>query len=77
MCVSYPALVLSVAGDTALVDLRGVQRRVPLVVLASAGVVVEPGNWLAVHTGLAVARLTAAEAARQQSLLDGVDHEYT
>jgi hydrogenase expression/formation protein HypC len=76
MCVSEVARVVSVEGDeAALVDLRGSQRRVPLILITSTGEKVGPGDWLLVQTGLAVARISADEAseyrARQQR---GVDH---
>ena len=76
MCVSEAGLVLSVQGDeSALVDLRGVARRVPLIVVASAGETVRPGDWLLVQTGLAVALITAAEAAERNAFrAKGVDH---
>ena len=63
MCLSEAASVVEVDGDSAVVDLRGSYRRVPLVLLTFAGEVVTPGDWLLLHTGLAVARVTAAEAA--------------
>jgi hydrogenase expression/formation protein HypC len=76
MCVAEPAQVLRVDGEMAEADVRGVTRRVPLILLESA---VSPGDWLLVHTGLAVARITAAEAHAQLTLLSGaslqgVDH---
>ena len=76
MCVSEAAFVLSVEEDeAALVDLRGSTRRVPLILITSAGEKVVPGDWLLVQTGLAVARISAAEAADYQTLRQqGVDH---
>jgi hydrogenase expression/formation protein HypC len=76
MCVSEAARVLSVQGDeSALVDLRGAARRVPLIVVTSSGVTVRPGDWLLVQTGLAVARISAAEAAEHNAFrAKGVDH---
>jgi hydrogenase maturation factor len=76
MCVSEAGLVLSVQADeSALVDLRGAARRVPLIVVTSAGETVRPGDWLLVQTGLAVARISAAEAAEHNAFrAKGVDH---
>jgi hydrogenase assembly chaperone HypC/HupF len=76
MCVSELALVLSLESDEAgSVDIRGSRRRVPLILITSTGEKVVPGDWLLVHTGLAVARISAAEAADYQSRLQhGVDH---
>jgi hydrogenase expression/formation protein HypC len=68
MCVSEAGLVLAVEGDeTALVSVAGSERRVPLIVVAGDGETVAPGDWLLIHTGLAVARITAEEAAVHHS----------
>jgi len=81
MCLAEPALVRAVEpDDTAWVDLRGVTRRVPLVVVTSSGATVAPGDWLLVQTGLAVAQITADEARNRISFLNqglskGADHE--
>jgi hydrogenase maturation factor len=70
MCVSEAGLVLAVEGDeTALVSVGGFERRVPLIVVTGAGETVTPGDWLLIHTGLAVARITADEAAFYQSFV--------
>ena len=72
MCVSEAARVIAVEGEeTALVQLRGAPRRVPIVLVTSAGEIVAPGDWLLVQTGLAVARVTAAEAAQRNAYLTG------
>jgi hydrogenase expression/formation protein HypC len=70
MCVSEAGLVVSVEADeTALCSVNGARRRVPLIILTAAGETVAPGDWLLIHTGLAVARLTADEAAAHYSYL--------
>jgi hydrogenase expression/formation protein HypC len=71
MCVAEPAQVLRVDADIAEVDVRGITRLVPLILLESTGVPVAPGDWLLVHTGLAVARISAAEAAEHLEFLKG------
>lgn len=72
MCMCEAALVLSVEGDqAALVELRGAPRWVPIVLVTSAGETVSPGDWLLVQTGLAVARVSAAEAAQRNTFLPG------
>jgi hydrogenase expression/formation protein HypC len=71
MCLSYPAQVIEVAADgTALVAGAGPARRVPLVVITSAGQRVQAGDWLLVHSGLAVARISPDEAASARALLE-------
>lgn len=68
MCLSDAAQVLEVDGDAAVVDLRGTRRRVPILLITSAGEPVHDGDWLLVHTGLAVARISAAEAAHVNAI---------
>jgi hydrogenase expression/formation protein HypC len=68
MCLSEAACVVEVDGDSAVVDLRGAHRRVPLVMLTFAGEVITPGDWLLLHTGLAVARISATEAAEVNAI---------
>jgi hydrogenase expression/formation protein HypC len=76
MCLSEAARVIRVAGDVAVVELRGARRQVPLVLLTYEGEAVGEGDWLLLHTGLAVARITAAEAAEVNAIRDlGDVHE--
>ena len=63
MCLSEAARVIEVEGDSAVVELRGARRHVPLVLLTFGGQVIQEGDWLLLHTGLAVARISAGEAA--------------
>jgi hydrogenase assembly chaperone HypC/HupF len=76
MCVAEPVLVLAVDADTACVDSRGTVRRVPLIVVSSGGECVAPGDWLLVQTGLAVAKISEAEARdRINFQTRGASHE--
>jgi hydrogenase expression/formation protein HypC len=70
MCLSMPARVLTVdaAGREAVVEIDGAERRVSLAVLTLEGRSVEPGEWLLVHTGLAVETLDPADAAELVTL---------
>ena len=78
MCVSEPGLVLAVDEGMASVEIRGVIRSVPLTVVTSAGVSVAPGDFLLVQTGLAVAKLSARDAAERILFLrQGVGYEGT
>ena len=67
MCVSYPARVLAVEpGGTALVDQHGRPQRVTL--LGTGPVAV--GDWLVVHSGIALARIDPEEARLRRELID-------
>jgi hydrogenase expression/formation protein HypC len=65
MCIAYPARVLST--DPAVADVNGTPRDIVLVALDGD---VAPGDWVLVHTGIAVARITEAEATERQRTLD-------
>jgi hydrogenase expression/formation protein HypC len=68
--MSMPARVVSVdsGGREAVTDVDGTERRVSLAVLTLDGRTVEPGDWLLVHTGLAVETLDPVEAAELVAL---------
>lgn len=66
MCLSDvgPVLRVDAFAGTAEVDLAGRSMKVSLAPLVLDGLQVTPGDWLVVHTGLAVELLDATEAAR-------------
>jgi hydrogenase assembly chaperone HypC/HupF len=66
MCLAYPARVVSVDQGSAIVDARDRCQRVVLLALDS---VAEPGDWLLIQSGLALAVIDAAEAERRRHLL--------
>jgi hydrogenase expression/formation protein HypC len=67
MCVAIPAQVTALDADgTATVDLRG---RLIRVALFPVDEPVQPGDWLLVHSGIAVARIDGAEAAVRYQLI--------
>lgn len=64
MCLSLAGRVLDVDADghEAVVDLDGSTRRISLAVLTLDGRTPAPGDWVLVHTGLAVDVLTEEDA---------------
>lgn len=64
MCVSEAGRVLTVEAETGLVDIDvdGVRRRVSAAPLVLTGTDVSPGDWLLVHTGMAVRLLEEGDA---------------
>jgi hydrogenase expression/formation protein HypC len=67
MCVAYPAQVTAVGPDgTATVLVHGRPLRIAL--LAVAEQPIGPGDWLLVHSGLALARIDADEARARLAL---------
>ena len=70
MCMAAPAQVIVVSDDrTAEVVVRGREQQVLLVGLDETARPVVAGDWLLVHSGLALGRIGAAEAATRARLL--------
>ena len=65
MCIARSGQVLRVAGEAADVEVAG---RVVAVSLLALGEPVSPGDWLLVHSGVAVARLTDDDVQIQRQL---------
>lgn len=63
MCFEMPARIVRRDGATAEADVDGTLRPVSLVVLDLEGAPAAPGDWVLVHTGIAVRRLSETEAA--------------
>lgn len=68
MCLGVPMQVLAVEGHTARCAARGVERDVSLFLLQHE--TVGPGDWVMVHVGYAIQRMTEAEARSAWELHD-------
>lgn len=68
MCVGLSARVVKVEGGTALIDASGAQRAV------SAGVLddLEPGDFVMVHAGVAIARISQDDAEETDEIMEGL-----
>ncbi len=77
MCTSLPARIVRVdpGGREADVEILGVPRRVSLAVLVLEGDPPGPGDWVLSSAGLAVRRITEAEAKELESLLTSAEGE--
>jgi len=62
MCLAVPAKVMERNGDAAVVELGGVRREISLMLLDDVSV----GEWVIVHAGFAIERLS--EEAAEQTL---------
>lgn len=67
MCLTYPAQVVSISDEAAIVEANGRRQRVLLLVLEHNLPV--PGDWLLVQSGIALSTLDSAEAAQRLRLL--------
>ena len=64
MCVGLSAKVLSVKEGTALVDASGARRPVSAELLED----LEPGDYVMIHAGVAIAKITSSSAEETASL---------
>ena len=66
MCVGLSARVVKVEEGTALIDAGGAQREV------SAGVLdeLEPGDFVMVHAGVAIAKITEDDASEADEVME-------
>jgi hydrogenase assembly chaperone HypC/HupF len=73
MCLGIPGRVVELvegyAGQLALVDVQGAQRRINLGMLDPDQPAVTPGSWIIIHMGFAVEQIDEAGATRA---LDGL-----
>ncbi len=61
MCLAVPAKVLKVEGDHAEVDIGGIRREASIALLAGEGVA--EGDYILIHTGYAISKVSSEEAA--------------
>ena len=66
MCIAYPARILALDAESAVVDLAGRTRRASLLMTPD----VEVGEWVLVAAGTVVRRIDAAEARDLAAQLD-------
>jgi hydrogenase expression/formation protein HypC len=65
MCLAIPALVKSIHGQQAEVDIDGVKREVSLQLTPEAKI----GDYVLLHTGYAISIIDAAEAEETLNIL--------
>ena len=72
MCLSIPAKVLSVDGNVAVISVNGLESRTNLQLLGE----VEEGDYVLVHTGFAIQKLSEQEAEETFKLFDELNKSY-
>ena len=70
MCLGIPMKVTSVDGFNARCEAKGVSRDVSLFMMQHEAVV--PGDWLMVHVGYAIQKMTEAEARSAWEIFDQI-----
>ena len=69
MCVGLPAKVVRIQDGMVLVDASGARREVSAELLSD----IDPGDYVMVHAGLAIAKITAEDAEETEALLRDVE----
>ena len=70
MCLAIPGQIVELVPDTptgAIVSVVGVRRRIDLALLADDPPV--PGDWVLIHVGFAMSKISEREAADQMETL--------
>lgn len=65
MCLAVPAKILSINGDSAMIELGGTQREASLMLLEGAAI----GDWVIIHAGFAIEKLSEEDAQQTFALL--------
>ena len=68
MCVGLSAKVISVKDGVAMVDCTGARREISAELLED----LEPGDYVMVHAGIAIAKITADDRTETQELMQGL-----
>lgn len=77
MCLAIPGQVIEIADEElrhATVEIAGVRRVVNVGLLDGEGV--QPGEWVLVHVGFALAKVDEQEAAATLTLLRGLGRDF-
>ena len=70
MCLAIPGKIVAISSedrDSALVDVAGVRRKIDLGLLQEDKPV--PGDWVLIHVGFAMSKISEQDAADQMSTL--------
>lgn len=68
MCVGLAAKVVNIKNGMALVDAGGAKREISAQLLED----LEPGDYVMVHAGVAIAKITDDDEDETDALLDGL-----
>ena len=69
MCLAVPGRIVEKAGGIGVLDVRGNRLRAGLALVPEAGV----GDWVLLHAGFAITKITPQDAAETNSLLDQIE----
>jgi hydrogenase expression/formation protein HypC len=78
MCLGIPGELVGTAeehADLAVVDVSGVRRRINVGLLADEDL--RPGDWVLVHVGFALSKISEDEARAVLDMLEGIGQAYS
>ncbi|MBE6385471.1 MAG: HypC/HybG/HupF family hydrogenase formation chaperone [Lentisphaerae bacterium] len=73
MCVGLSARVVSVKGGSAVIDATGARRTVSAELLDD----LEPGDYVMVHAGIAIAKITDSSENESNQIMEQLDEKST
>lgn len=68
MCVGLPAKVVTLKNGMAVVDASGAKREVSAELLDE----LEPGDYVMVHAGIAIAKITEEDESETNRIMEGL-----
>ncbi len=68
MCVGLPAKIMNLKDGKAVVDASGARKEISAELLAD----LEPGDYVMVHAGVAIAKITSDDEEETEDLLEGL-----
>ena len=71
MCIAVPVKVTKVMGEEAMVNLKGVTRKINISLISK----VEVGDYLLLHSGCAIKKVNRKEAERTLDLMESLVKE--
>jgi hydrogenase expression/formation protein HypC len=66
MCVGLPAMVESINDGMAVVNATGARREISVELIRD----LKPGDYVMIHAGMAIARITADEAEETRAIME-------
>lgn len=71
MCVGLSARVVSVKGGSAVIDATGARRTVSAELLDE----LEPGDYVMVHAGIAIAKISSSSEEESKQIMEQLDEK--
>ena len=73
MCLAVPMKIIQINGDMGVVEMDGIRREVGLMLLDDARI----NDWVIIHAGFAISKLSVTEAKQTLKLFDEMAKEFS